>query len=490
VRIGKEPETLLRHALSSAAADSFVSGFADRMPWSGSLADIWQPRSGEFMRNAIDRMKRGRVAWLGVAVGLFCISPMLAFAAPMLNVLHAFCSQKRCADGAGPAGVVQDSAGNLYGVSYPGGANNSGTIYEIAADGNGQYTQSVLYSFCSTANCTDGSLPMGNLVIDKKGNLYGITDEGGANGPGEVFELSHKGNHWKLDVLYSFCAQKPCTDGSFPVAGLTYAGAASGAPYDGKSPLYGTAGQGGTGAQDAGVAYELRRGKNGWTEQVIYNFCSQPDCIDGMFSDSPLISDASANLYGTTRQGGSGGFGTAFELSSTQGAWSEAVLYNFCSAANCSDGAHPAGGLTLNAQGTLFGSASDGGIQCADADHGPCGTLFSIQPNGASSQYSTIYTFGVGGRADDGANPDVAPVLDKKGNLFGTTEFGGAMRAGVVFELSGSNLRPLYAFCSLKGCLDGAGPAGAIVDKAGKFFGTTAAGGGNDSNGVAYELTP
>jgi hypothetical protein len=95
------------------------------------------------------------------------------------RVLYNFCSQPQCGDGAQPGGVIAYPSGhNLWGVSYPGGANNSGAVFELAQKATGEYGETVIYSFCSAANCADGSLPMGSLIRDKSGNMYGETDEG------------------------------------------------------------------------------------------------------------------------------------------------------------------------------------------------------------------------------------------------------------------------------------------------------------------------
>jgi len=131
-------------------------------------------------------------------------------------VLHRFCSQSGCADGEHPhAGLVLDTAGNLYGTTYYGGSNvyNGGVVFKLAADG----TETVLYNFCSQSGCTDGAEPVGGLVIDAAGTLYGTTSAGGASGGGVVFKLAPDGTE---TVLYNFCSQSGCADGAEPWAGL------------------------------------------------------------------------------------------------------------------------------------------------------------------------------------------------------------------------------------------------------------------------------
>src|SRR5690349_17698513 len=132
---------------------------------------------GEECMRAIPAAKR--LMFVGIVAALPTHPIPSAFAGNHgYHVLYNFCSQEQCTDGAQPTGVIADPSGNLLGVTYPGGDNNSGTVFELAHIAKGIYAESVLYSFCSAANCVDGALPMGSLIRDKAGNLYGITDEG------------------------------------------------------------------------------------------------------------------------------------------------------------------------------------------------------------------------------------------------------------------------------------------------------------------------
>src|SRR5208283_5807094 len=172
-----------------------------------------------------------------------------------------------------------------------GGANMDGTVYELSPNGAGGYNETVLYSFCSLANCTDGSYPDSYVPLDGSGNLYGTTYYGGlfASGPysgyGLVFELSpepgggcpsgsNSGNGWCETVLYSFLSTP---DGAFPFSGLT---------WDPSGNLYGTTYGGGSGA---GTVYELSpNGGGSWSESVLYSFCGQPNCADGAHPDGQV----------------------------------------------------------------------------------------------------------------------------------------------------------------------------------------------------------
>jgi uncharacterized repeat protein (TIGR03803 family) len=128
------------------------------------------------------------------------------------TVLYSFCSAAKCTDGSGPNGVVQDAAGDLYGTTSGGGRHGGGTAFKLKTTGH----ERVLYNFCSVANCTDGGSP--NAVIrDAAGNLYGTTFGGGANGVGTVFKVDSTGHE---TVFHSFCSALGCRDGSGPVGSL------------------------------------------------------------------------------------------------------------------------------------------------------------------------------------------------------------------------------------------------------------------------------
>jgi uncharacterized repeat protein (TIGR03803 family) len=237
-------------------------------------------------------------------------------------------------DGKEPnAGLIRDAAGNLYGTTVTGGIGGAGVIFKL--DTTGQ--ESVLYSFCSATNCTDGMYPRG-LVQDAAGNLYGTTVWGGVGGGvgnGVVFKLAPQAQsdeNWTQTVLYSFGANN--TDGSMPLAGLI---------QDAAGNLYGTTSAGGTTA--GGTVFMLAppsQSGGSWTETVLYSFDSTT--TDGLFPHAGLIQDAAGNLYGTTAGGGGSGRGsngTVFMLtppSQSGASWTETVLYSFCSQAGCADG--------------------------------------------------------------------------------------------------------------------------------------------------------
>jgi uncharacterized repeat protein (TIGR03803 family) len=215
-----------------------------------------------------------------------------------LITLYSFCSQPGCADGGGPAPLIQATDGNFYGTTSYGGASNHGTVFEMTPAG----ALTTLHSFCSLPSCADGSGPS-PLIQASDGNLYGVTGGGGAQGDGTVFEITPAG---KPTTLYSFCSQTNCTDGSGPDAGLIQAS-------DGN--FYGVTGGGG--AQGAGTVFEITPAGKLTT---LYSFCPGNDCRDGAVPSS-LVQGTHGGFYGTTYAGGvtgsncPGGCGTVFFLS-------------------------------------------------------------------------------------------------------------------------------------------------------------------------------
>ncbi|MGO9123603.1 MAG: choice-of-anchor tandem repeat GloVer-containing protein [Terriglobales bacterium] len=169
--------------------------------------------------------------------------------------------------------MVVDAVGNFYGATFLGGSANVGVVYEISPTSNGKATEAVLYDF--TGSNGDGANPIGGLIFDKAGNLYGVTQNGGAFEVGTVFELSppaSPGGAWAETVLYSF--QDSPSDGAYPVAGVI---------FDASGNLYGTARYGGIYAPSCdfgcGVVYELTppsAGGQPWAESILYAFQGSP----------------------------------------------------------------------------------------------------------------------------------------------------------------------------------------------------------------------
>jgi uncharacterized repeat protein (TIGR03803 family) len=345
------------------------------------------------------------------------------------TVLYSFCSAANCTDGGRPAaGLIEDTAGNLYGTTSLGGTNSGGTVFKVNSTGN----ETVLYSFCSAANCTDGQAPSGGLIEDSAGNLYGTTSGGGAhNNSGTVFKVDSTG---KETVLYSFCSvgSTHCTDGQYPSAGLI---------QDAAGNLYGTTSYGGANTSintAVGAVFKLTppaQPEGTWTETVLYSFCSvgsYPSCPDGMQPKAGLIQDAAGNLYGTTFYGGANDAGTVFKVDSTG---KETVLYSFCSfvGSDCMDGSYPIAGLIQDGAGNLYGTTAGGGAN--NAVYGGGGTVFKV---GGAGQEMVLYSFCSAANCTDGQSPSGGLIEDTAGNLYGTTWDGGVNGGGTVFRLATS----------------------------------------------------
>ena len=261
------------------------------------------------------------------------------------NVLHSFTGR---AQGWVPnGGLIFDAAGNLYGTTLYGGGDNDGVVFELRPNAGGSWTETVLYSFTGA----DGSGPNGGLIFDAAGNLYGTTKFGGAHGYGTVFELTHNPDGtWAESVLHSFTG----ADGANPWAGLI---------FDAAGNLYSTTLVGG--AYGYGSVFELTHNSDGtWTKSVLHSFTER---ADGGLPDAGLIFDAAGNLYGTTKDGGTRGFGVVFKLTLTSTGWRETVLHTFGACAT-----YPMGGVIMDAAGNLYGTASHG------SNNG--GLVFEITP--------------------------------------------------------------------------------------------------------------
>jgi uncharacterized repeat protein (TIGR03803 family) len=361
------------------------------------------------------------------------------------SVLYSFCSQANCADGFHPNDkLVMDAEGNLYGTTLLGGAYNlciggCGTVFKLSPSG----TETVLHSFGD--NAMDGQNPIAELITDAEGNLYGTTYLGGAHGVGTVFELSPTGTE---TILHSF--RKGGRDGHTPYAGLI---------MDAKGNLYGTTYAGG--AYGIGTVFEL---SPTGTETILHSFAAHK--TDGAHPYARLVMDAKGSLYGTTVVGGAYGGGTVFEISA---GGTETILHSFAKKGN--DGYTPYAGLIMDALGNLYGTTWEGGAR-------GYGTVFEVTPAGTETVLYSFCTQGGPNCMDgmDGGYPS-AVIMDAEGNFYGTTYF----FSGTVFELSPNGTETILH--SFAGSPDGNVPfAGLIMDADGNLYGTTAFGGTSDSN--------
>jgi len=394
--------------------------------------------------------------------------------AQTFSVLHTFTGG---GDGANPiAGVIRDASGNLYGTAAQGGAFGYGTVFKL----DPKRKETVLHSFAAG----DGMFPEASLIRDREGNLYGTTYDGGTpegggcrHGCGTVFRVDKAG---KETVLYAFTGG---LEGGNPEAPLI---------EDAAGDLYGTTFYGGdfscVSPFGCGVVFKLdATGK----ETVLYTFTGGSE---GATPFGGLVADNLGDVYGTTENGGAGGCnsecGVVFKVDS---GGHETSLYLFTGPP---DGAYPAGNLVRDQAGNLYGATIDGGILDQDScrDYDGCGTVFKVDKNGTET---VLYRF-TGG--SDGRAPVAGVIMDRQGNLYGTTIAGGSTAGscrdtggcGVVFKLDTTGEQTvLHSFTKGK---DGSTPRSSLVmDAAGNLYGTAAYGGSGacpGGCGVVFRIVP
>ncbi|HWW14427.1 MAG TPA: choice-of-anchor tandem repeat GloVer-containing protein [Candidatus Dormibacteraeota bacterium] len=300
-------------------------------------------------------------------------------------------------DGCNPSSTLAiDSAGNLYGTSYP-------TVFKIDSAGN--FTMLFFFS-----NPADGSTPAGTLFRDSQGNLYGTTAGGGNDGCqsfgcGTVFKLDASGNE---TVLYAFTGG---ADGAAPVAGVI---------RDAAGNFYGTTVNGGNYACQYGCGVVFKIDTTG-KQTTLYTFTGG---ADGQWPATPLVRDSAGNLYGVTESGGDlncgkphVGCGTVYKVTP---AGNKSILYAFKAG---SDGSHPTGGLARDSAGNLYGTTAYGGDAHND------GIVFKL---GNFGHERVLHRF----NNIEGSQPWGGVILDAEGNLYGTTQYGGSLGQGIVFKLA------------------------------------------------------
>ncbi|HEY3972815.1 MAG TPA: choice-of-anchor tandem repeat GloVer-containing protein [Candidatus Sulfotelmatobacter sp.] len=469
---------------------------------------------------------------------LVLIFSLAAFAAgPQEKVLYNF---QGAPDGTNPSSsLIADREGHLYGTTASGGTGMNceiayqevvacGTVFELIppTTRGGRWTEKILYNF---QGGKDGSVPLGSLILDEKGNLYGTTAFGGLStncttgisgyypGCGTVFRLSppsNSGGAWSEALLHVF---QGGLDGGEPQSGVI---------FDAKGNLYGTTEVGGDGychgdSPGCGLVFKLsppRAQSDSWTENILWAFKGLGGGYeDGAAPRGSLLLSNDGKLYGTTSSGGSSACysgscgGTVFQLSpdSIKGQpWIEAVLFNFYDVAG--GATFPGPNLIFDKNGILYGTTDLGGPGSCDNQEEyafpSCGTIFSLAPpSGGSWTFTTLYNF-VGG--SDGAYPEWSGlVIDGKGNLYGTSAYAGGqgsctqikdisgMGCGTVFKLSPPTASvgtwtetTLHAF---GGDGDGGTPYGGLLLKDGTLFGTTTGySNSSGSNGTVFAIRP
>jgi len=393
------------------------------------------------------------------------------------------------ADGGAPNAIVLDHSGDLLGSTYAGGITNQnacydyntnnygcGVVFELTPASGGAFTESTLYSFLGG---NDGGQPSGTLAFDPSGNLFGVAGVG-ANSAGVVFEVSKTSGTWTETVTHAF------TNPASPSSGVS---------SDAAGNLYGGTQFGGllnTCENGCGTLFQLSPVSGGYAYKTLYSFSNG---FDGESPYQPPTIDSQGNLFVSTNSTFAANYGNQilnieFELSPAgAGKWRASVVHDFPSSP---DGFNPVSSLVRDSAGNLYGTTPAGG------DYG-WGTIFEVTPAGSASTTKTLYSF-LG--TSDGALPRAGLALDSAGNLYGVAQFGGSFKCpagcGTVFKLSPAsggqwNYSVLHTF---KNAQDGAGPtAGVILDAAGNVYGTSQ-GGTNTTNcggggcGIVFKLTP
>lgn len=388
-----------------------------------------------------------------IVVCTFLLISSIGVGAATYKTLHSFTSFYDGQDLY--AGVIVDQAGNLYGAAAW-GQTSEGTIFQLTPS-QGDWTFKVLHQF--DIQDPEGEGPIGGLVMDGAGNLYGTASSSGIDWDcGTVFKLSPGASYWDFTVLHYFSD----ADGCDPEAALSYSGGrlwgttrrggaqgqgtvfsmeTSGESFQfysfsgskGREPLsafnlwgYGTTSSGGGKGQ--GNIYRLNPGK-GLVNKHSFT-------VDGKLGYAPrgdlltMYVGGVRTMYGTTSVGGMGGGGTVYRLREVEPNsdrfWLR-VLHSFSSSSGSGEGWGPMAGLTADAAGNLYGTTASGG-------EGDCGTVFKLSP-GTNEKWThtVLYSFDLNN--SDGCTPTSGVVFDKAGNLYGTTLWGGDGLYGTVYEI-------------------------------------------------------
>jgi uncharacterized repeat protein (TIGR03803 family) len=421
---------------------------------------------------AVSKVWGGMAATLIMAV---ILAPG-ASAAVTYKVLHQFSGT----DGADPydaSGLTLDASGNLYGTTARGGAYGYGIVFQLTPNPDGSWTESLLYSF---GGDSDGATPIGSVIFDISGNLYGGTISGGKYGSGTVFKLTpNLDGSWTESVLYSFTGG---TDGQGG-GNLT---------FDATGTLYGTS-MGG--AHGTGAVYKLTPNSDGtWTESVLYSFTTlgKGDPSGG------LTFDTAGNLYGSTNgEDNSNCCGLVYELIPQQdGSWHYKVLHSFTWGDHA--GFSPGGSqLVFDQAGSLYAATAHGGGGNG-CGWGGCGTVFKLTPGSDGNwREHVLYRF-KGGMDAEQATANV--VFDAAGNLYGTTlhggdgrcsDFWGGSGCGTVYKLipnpKGGWIE--YVLHRFRGPAGGNPWGGIILDGNGNIYGAASGEGTSGSSGSVFEIT-
>jgi uncharacterized repeat protein (TIGR03803 family) len=389
-----------------------------------------------------------------------------AQAGQALKVLHQF---GQGTDGYLPlAGLTPDAHGNYFGTAEFGGLNELGNVYKLSPNGKGGWTYTDIYDFTGGS---DGGAPGGAVLVDAKGNIYGNTCCLGGLYQGTVYELSpSKNGTYSITNAYSF---KGNPDGAQPLGGLA---------MDAAGNLFGTTNEGGKGniGYGYGTVYEIETTGQAWQEKIIYRSGTHKS---GYESQAPMTLGPDGNLYGTDGYGGKTGDGTVFRIVPSGDTWTYEVIYDFARGG----GSSPHSAPVFDAKGNLYATASF-----------PQGTVFKLRPpKGAEKSWkeTTLYSF-TGGA--DGGYPYSGITLGADGSIYGVTSAGGNTSGpcqnhggcGVIYKLTKSRTAPWLetVLWTFSGNAGGGEPYSVLVPGPGGRYYGTAYGGDVGNSGDIFSI--
>ncbi len=392
------------------------------------------------MKRAVQFRRRLRQR-AGAALRLEALEPRTLFSFS-LSALAAFKGKN---SGLQPTGLVMDADGDLFGTTARGGTKNYGTIFEIPAGTN---TITTLASFTGL----NGTYPIGNLVLEPDGTLWGTTTGGGLTNinKGTVFSFQTGSTTSTITTLVSFVG----LNGSFPESGLV---------ADAAGNLYGTTLGSVHGTQNHSTLFMIAAGSDAFS--ILATFKPSNRVIGSVAVDS------AGNIFGTTSEGGTKSDGSVYEFPAGSTASTVTTLASFSGG----NGLEPTGGILLDPAGNIIGTTGGGG---SSSD----GTLFRL--NATANTITTLANFD----NTKGARPVGQLLTDPDGDYFGVTAQGGAHSEGTVFEVFATS-HSVTVLISFDTKAKGLHPTGPLIMDGADFLGVTYHGGA-DNRGVIFELTP
>jgi uncharacterized repeat protein (TIGR03803 family) len=349
-------------------------------------------------------------------------------------------------DGPGPNSLILGKDGKFYGTTSVGGTSGTGTVFSVTSAGS----ESIVYSFGASTSIV-GYAPQ-SLLQGTDGNLYGVTNSGGAFGVGIAFKVTLGGAETDLHSFGNIDSVGHL-DGLYPNSLIQAS----------NGNLYGTTS---IGNANPGIAFELT---SSGTETVFYGFATA-----GADGRGPLaiIQGSDGNFYGTTNTGGTNGTGAVYKITP---AGAETVLYSF-GPTSSTEAQSPTGGLVEGSDGNFYGMTAAGGANGT-------GTVFKVTPSGSET---VIYSF------DPQVNrisprPIGTLIQGSDGNLYGCTQHSGTLNVGTVFKMTTAGVHTILHSFTAQGT-DAAEPGVLLQVQNGDIYGAAASGGANGT-GAIFKIT-